>query len=109
MKTIPSGISRHTDTKKKDDKLRKDLIQDPGQPLLQYWAPSQEQSSFVFHSARFDRPFIGIKIRMNVIDKNKRKGAMEPSPDAKRFFSFSKNSSNATEDRQKGSFAAGSA
>lgn len=52
---------------------------------------------------------IGIKIRINVIDKNKRKGAMEPSPDAKRFFSFSKNSSIATEDRQMGSSAAGSA
>ena len=34
---------------------------------------------------------------------------MEPSPIAKRFFSFNKNSSNATEDRQMGSSAAGSA
>ena len=69
------------------------------------WEASQEQSSFVFHSARFDRPFIGIKIRNNVIDTKKRKGAMEPSPNAKRFSRFSKNSSNATEDRQKGSSA----
>ena len=30
---------------------------------------------------------------------------MEPSPNAKRFSSFSKNSSNATEDRQTGSSA----
>ena len=90
MKTTPPGISRHTDTKKKMISCRKDSIQHPGQPLLQYCAPSQEQSNFVFHSARFDRPFIDIKIRNNVIDKNKRKGAMEPSPNAKRFFSFKK-------------------
>ena len=105
MKTVPPGISRHTDThtQKKMISWRKDLIQHPSQPLLQYCA--QEQSSFVFHSARFDRPFIAIKIRNNVIDTKKRKGAMEPSPNAKRFSSFSKNSSNATEDRQKGSSA----
>ena len=96
---------RHTHTQKKMISWRKDLIQHPSQPLLQYCAPSQEQSSFVFHSARFDRPFIGIKIRNNVIDTKKRKGAMEPSPNAKRFSSFSKNSSNATEDRQTGSSA----